>query len=147
MNNLYEEMNNFLADQLVLGMKIHNVHWYIKGYNFFTIHVKMDEFYGATQTRIDEVAERLLSIGGAPIGSLKEALERTSIKELADKAINDEALVEVLYTDFAQARTHAIRLIELADKAKDYGTADYFTGVLREYEKDLWMLGAFLRKA
>lgn len=147
MNNLYEEMNNFLADQLVLGMKIHNVHWYIKGHNFFTIHVKMDEFYGATQTRIDEVAERLLSIGGAPIGSLKEALERTSIKELADKAINDEALVEVLYTDFAQARAHAIRLIELADKAKDYGTADYFTGVLKEYEKDLWMLGAFLRKA
>ncbi|MGL5042117.1 MAG: Dps family protein [Culicoidibacterales bacterium] len=146
MNSLYEEMNTFLADEIVLGMKIHNLHWYIKGHNFFTLHLKMDEYYQQAEIRIDGIAERLLMIGANPIGSLKDALARTSIIELESHPVNETKLVELLYTDFASQRRKVVHLIKLAEQSEDYGTADFFTGVLQNYEKDLWMLGAFLKQ-
>lgn len=147
LNTLYEGMNEFLADQLVLSMKIHNVHWNIKGKGFFTLHPLMDQYYDEHLERIDEVAERLLAIGGQPIGSLKDALEASTIKERDDKKLGGKELVETLVVDFAQVRAHANRLIEVADGVDDYGTADYFTAVAQVYDKELWMLNAYLEEA
>lgn len=147
LNSLYEGMNVFIADQLVLSMKIHNVHWNIKGDNFFTLHPLMDQYYEEHLERIDEVAERLLAIGGQPIGSLKDSLALATIKERDDKKLDGTTLVNTLIVDFSQARQHANRLIEIADEVKDYGTADYFTAVIQVYDKELWMLNAYLEKA
>lgn len=144
LNNLYNEMNVFLANQLVLSMKIHNMHWYLKGKNFFTLHPKMDEFYAHANDVIDEVAERLLAIGGNPIASLQEALDKTTIKERTDKKLHGEELVGILRTDLAEIRQATFALIKLAEAENDYSTADYFTGLLTKYDKDLWMLASYL---
>lgn len=145
MNNLYEEMNVFLADQVVLGMKVHNVHWFLKGKNFFTIHEKMDEYYEAIEARIDEVAERMLAIGAKPVANLSEILKMTSINELGQKEMTAEEGLTTLVVDYATVRNAALRLIELAEEANDPGTADYFTSVTQDIEKDLWMMNAFLK--
>jgi DNA-binding ferritin-like protein (oxidative damage protectant) len=146
LNSLYEGMNTFLADQLVLSMKIHNVHWNIKGGKFFTLHPMMDQYYDEHMERIDEVAERLLAIGGQPIGSLRGALEITTLKEREDKKVFGKELVETLTVDFAQVRNHAKRLVEIAEEVDDCGTADYFTAVIQAYDKELWMLNSYLEE-
>ena len=146
LNTLYEGMNRFLADQLVLSMKLHNLHWNIKGAGFFTLHPLMDTYYDEHQERIDEVAERLLAIGGQPIGSFTDALKLTAIKEREDEKLQGKELVEILAVDFATIRRYTERLIVIAEEVDDYGTADYFTGVLAAYDKELWMLNSYLEE-
>lgn len=57
---LYEKMNLYLANQEVAYIKLHNLHWYVKGRSFFTLHAKLEELYDQTAEIIDAVAERLL---------------------------------------------------------------------------------------
>jgi starvation-inducible DNA-binding protein len=106
----------------------------------------MDEYYAQNEVRIDGIAERLLMIGGSPIGSLKEALARTSVIELSDCAVNEKELAELLYIDFTTQRKHTIHLIKVSEANGEYGTADFFTNILQGYEKDLWMLSSFLKQ-
>lgn len=144
-NNLYEEMNTFLADELVLGMKIHNFHWFIKGDGFFPIHEKLDEYYEASQERVDEVAERLLSIGAKPIPNLKTALEASSIEELDDAWLSAKEGFEKLIVDFEHMNRSAQRLVKIAEEVEDPATADYFTSVSAELGKNLWMFTSYIR--
>ncbi len=144
-NNLYEEMNTFLADQIVLGMKIHNFHWFLKGDGFFPIHEKLDEYYEASEERIDEVAERLLTIGAKPLPNLQEVLDRSSIKELDDEWITAKEGFEKLIVDFEHMNQSALRLVKIAEEVEDPGTADYFTAVSQDLGKDLWMFNAYIR--
>jgi len=146
LESLYQGMNIFLADQFVMAMKIHNVHWNLKGNNFFTLHPLMDGYYDEHLGRIDAVAERLIAIGGQPIGSAKAALDITSIKEREDTEVDAETLVNELIVDFTKMREQANRLIEIADSVQDYGTADYFTAEIQVYDKELWMLNSYLKK-
>ncbi len=78
---LITAVNKQVANWTILYEKLHNYHWFIKGHHFFTLHGKFEEFYDEAAGYIDELAERILSIGGKPIGTLKECLEIATIKE------------------------------------------------------------------
>lgn len=144
MNNLYEEMNTFLADLTCLSVKVHNIHWNLKGDDFFTIHKLMDAFYEDLNEKIDVVAERLIVIGGRPIGSLKHVLNRTNIKELEDVNLNSRDGFTHLITDYNQLLQHANHIIKLAEGEDDYGTADDFTEFSKNFGKTLWMMNSYL---
>lgn len=145
MNNLYEAINVFLADQTVAAMKVHNVHWFMVGEGFFPMHGLMDDFYDDAQERIDEVAERLLMIGAKPIGNLAEMLEATSITELDDEFKTAKEGMDHLLVDFDILANQARHTIKLAEEEDDYGTADLFTSMLRDIEKTIWTLKAYIR--
>jgi DNA-binding ferritin-like protein (oxidative damage protectant) len=145
LQKLFDEMNVFLADQLVLSMKIHNLHWNIKGENFFTLHEKMDEYYDETQVHIDEVAERLLMVGGQPVGNYCDILKLTTLTELADVQVNGKMLAETIVSDFSKMVAACKQLIAIADDSNDAGTADLFTRYLQDYEKAVWMLNSYLQ--
>lgn len=145
MNNLYEAMNTFLADQIVVSMKIHNIHWFMVGTGFFPMHEKLDEYYEEAQERIDDVAERLLVVGDKPLGSLAKVLDRTSIHELDENRVDAVEGIKKLIVDFEHLNQLALHIISLAEEDNDPGTADYFTGVSRDLGKDLWQLNAYIR--
>ena len=145
LTSLYDEMNTFLADQIVLGMKIHNFHWFITGDGFFPIHEKLDEYYGYSEKRIDEVAEKLLTIGSKPLGSLKDVLERSSIEELDNEWMSAKEGFEALVVDFEHMRNLATHIIKVAEGVEDYATADYFTDVVDNLGIDIWQFKAYLR--
>jgi starvation-inducible DNA-binding protein len=73
-NQLVSILNKQIANWSVLYTKLHNYHWYVKGGQFFTLHVKFEEFYNEAGLHVDELAERLLAIGGKPAATLKEYL-------------------------------------------------------------------------
>lgn len=142
--NLYEKMNQYLANQQVMYIKLHNMHWYVKGQSFFTLHAKLEELYGQTAEIMDEVAERLLALGASPVASLKNALALTTVKEREDSPVSSAGTVNVLIKDVEYWIRDTSEIVSLADEAGDGATADQFNGYLGEYQKLLWMLKSYM---
>lgn len=144
MKKLYEKMNQYLANQEVSYLKLHNLHWYVHGRSFFTLHVKFEELYDQTATIIDEIAERLLALGQNPVANYQDALKVATIKELTDAPISSEDAVKKLIKDVEYWIRDTKELVALSDEAGDAPTNDMFTGYQSEYEKLLWMLKAYI---
>lgn len=141
---LYEKMNVYLANQEVAYIKLHNLHWYIKGRSFFTLHTKLEELYDQTAVIIDDVAERLLALGQSPAASMKKALSMATIKEMEDAPISSDDTVRGLLADVEYWVRDTKEITELANEAGDGVTADQFNGYLTEYQKLQWMLQSYL---
>lgn len=141
---LYEKMNLYLANQEVSYIKLHNLHWYVKGRGFFTLHVKLEELYDQTAAIIDEVAERLLALGQSPIANMKKALSIATIRELEDVPVSSDQTVQSLISDVEYWINDTKEIADLADEAGDGVTADQFNGYLGAYQKLMWMLKSFL---
>ncbi|OIK11892.1 DNA starvation/stationary phase protection protein [Bacillus sp. MUM 116] len=127
-------------------MKLHNYHWYVKGSNFFTLHEKFEEFYNEAGVHVDELAERLLSIGGNPVATMKECLELSSIQE-ANGSESAEAMVQSIINDFSIIIGELKEGMNLAGEVSDETTGDMLLAIHSGLEKHVWMLQAFLGKA
>ncbi|PQP82444.1 DNA starvation/stationary phase protection protein [Paenibacillus sp. PCH8] len=136
-------LNRQVANLNVLYVKIHNYHWYVKGPNFFTLHVKFEEFYNEVTVQMDEIAERILTLKGSPAASMKEYLELSSIQEAAGGE-DAKTMVQNLIEDFATLSNEYQEGIEVADAAEDQPTSDMLTGFKANLEKHMWMLRSFL---
>ncbi|MCZ1266121.1 MULTISPECIES: Dps family protein [Paenibacillus] len=136
-------LNRQVANLNVLYVKIHNYHWYVKGPNFFTLHVKFEEFYNEVTVQMDEIAERILTLKGSPAATMKEYLEISSIQEAAGGE-DANTMVQNLIEDFATLSNEYQEGIEVADAAEDQPTSDMLTGFKADLEKHMWMLRSFL---
>ncbi|KQY83864.1 MULTISPECIES: Dps family protein [Paenibacillus] len=136
-------LNRQVANLNVLYVKIHNYHWYVKGPNFFTLHVKFEEFYNEVTVQMDEIAERILTLKGSPAATMKEYLELSSIQEAAGGE-DAKQMVQNLIEDFATLSNEYQEGIEAADAAEDQPTSDMLTGFKADLEKHMWMLRSFL---
>jgi len=139
---LEKQMNLLIANWTTMYTKLHNFHWYVKGHNFFTLHVKFEELYDETAGYIDEFAERLLSIGGKPVATLRETLEIATIKEAAGNESADQ-MVAAIVADFKELDKELREGMSIAEEAGDSATSDLLLGVVATLEKHRWMLGAF----
>jgi len=142
--NLFDKLNEYLANQQIMYIKLHNLHWYVKGSSFFTLHAKLEELYDQTAQIIDDVAERLLALGGSPVASLKKALALSSVKELEDAPISSDDTIHSLISDVEYWIHDTKEIVKLAEDNDDGATADQFNGYLAEYQKLLWMLKAYI---
>lgn len=136
-------LNRQVANLNVLYVKIHNYHWYVKGPNFFTLHVKFEDFYNEVTAQMDEIAERILTLKGSPVATMKEYLELSSIQEAAGGE-DAKTMVQNLIEDFATLSNEYQEGIEVADAAEDQPTSDMLTGFKADLEKHMWMLRSFL---
>ncbi|QWU17804.1 starvation-inducible DNA-binding protein [Paenibacillus sophorae] len=141
--SIEQVLNRQVANLNVLYVKIHNFHWYVKGEQFFTLHVKFEKLYDEVTEKMDEVAERLLSIKGTPAATLKEYLEIATIQEATGKE-DSRAMVQSLVEDFTTIAEELTEGIELAEEATDQPTADLFIKIRSDFEKHSWMLRSFL---
>lgn len=140
---LETKLNLYLANQMVDYVKKHNLHWNLKGNSFFTLHPKLEELYDASNDIIDDVAERILALGGNPVSSMKGALAIATIKELEDGPKTTEQTTAALISDTDYWIKDTKEIVALADKAGDGVTADMFNDYLKNYEKLAWMLKAY----
>lgn len=143
-NKLQEKLNVYLANQQVMYIKFHNLHWYVKGRSFFTLHAKLEVLYNQIAEILDQVAERMMALGGTPAASMKKALSLASVKELDDTPISSEDTVKVLIEDMEMWIKDTKEIVKLAEEDDDSVTADQFNGYLGEYQKLLWMLKAYI---
>ncbi|MDQ0256078.1 starvation-inducible DNA-binding protein [Evansella vedderi] len=143
--NLVQSMNKQLANWNVLNTKLHHYHWYVKGQDFFLLHEKFEEIYTEAAGYIDEIAERILMIGGEPVSTLRDYLDHTSIDE-AKGGESPAEMVAALSDDFDHFKGQLESIIELSENAGDHPTADLFIGIKASIEKHNWMLKAYLNK-
>ncbi|WP_066314033.1 Dps family protein [Bacillus sp. FJAT-29814] len=145
-NQLAETLNKQIANWSVLYMKLHNYHWYVTGGQFFTLHAKFEEFYNEAGLHVDELAERLLAIGGKPVATMKESLEISSIKEAAGTESAEE-MVQSVINDFSIIIGELKEGMSLAEENNDETTGDMLLAIHSGLEKHVWMLKAFLGKS
>lgn len=142
---LQSKLNVQIANLTVLYTKLHSFHWFVKGAHFFTLHEKFEELYNEVTANMDEVAERLLSIGGSPVATLSESLSMATIKEANGKE-DAEAMVAAVIADFETISEELKQGMEAAVEAEDEGTADLLLGIKTSLDKHRWMLNAYLGK-
>ncbi|WP_168121548.1 Dps family protein [Paenibacillus sp. HB172176] len=135
-------LNRQVANWSVLFIKLHNYHWYVKGPQFFTLHVKFQELYEESAVIVDDLAERLLAIGGQPIATMKKILEESSIKEATGKE-DAAGMVSQLIKDFSTVIEELKEGMSAAEEKNDDTTADMLLAIHKSLEKHVWMLSAF----
>lgn len=140
-----EILDKQVANFSILYMKLHNYHWYVKGENFFTLHIKFEELYTEAALHLDVIAERMLSLRTIPTATLQEHLGTASIKEAKNEE-TAEQMVKQLVSDFTRICSELTEGIELAEEQKDQPTADLLIGIRSSLEKHSWMLDAYLGK-
>ncbi len=143
MNKLYQGLNKQVANLSVFFTKLHHVHWYVTGPNFYALHAKFEALYDEVNELYDAIAERLLMIGGQPVSNLKSYLELATIEEGHGKD-DAFAMVKTVLEDIKLLRTEFLEVLEIAQKEKDDVTADLLLGALASFDKHIWMLSATL---
>ncbi|MCH1723802.1 Dps family protein [Lactococcus formosensis] len=140
-----EVLNQTVADLSQAAALVHQTHWYMRGSGFLTLHPKMDEFMDALNEHLDEFAERLITIGGSPVSTLKEFDEKSKIElqpATWDKSMS-ERLHGVLDTYKYLAKLFQEGM-DVAESENDAVTVDLYTVALGDVEKTIWMLEAEL---
>jgi len=138
-------LNKLLADENVLYTKARNAHWNIEGPDFHAQHLFFESLYSELAEIIDEVAERIRSIGHYAVGTMKEFLELTQLTEMKYKKNDSQGFISELLNDYESLIISLRGDIKLADENNDAGTEDFLVGLLEKHEKTAWMLRSHLR--
>lgn len=138
-------LNQLLADFQVYYTNLRGFHWEIKGHGFFVLHSKFEELYDDAAEKVDELAERILMLGGTPENRFSEYLKKAHIQEISGVACGSDAVDNILET-YRHLIREERKLIDVANDANDVVTADLLTGYLKEQEKLVWMLVAWNSK-
>ncbi len=143
MSKLHDEMNVQLSNWAVLYVKLHHFHWYVKGPHFPTLHAKFEELYDLAAEKLDELAERILTIGGRPLSTMKEYLDKATLQE-ASKGGSEDNMLQQAVQDLQALVAGLQSTAKLAEEAGDDATTDLFVGQIGELQKQLWQLSATL---
>ncbi|MDO4697768.1 MAG: Dps family protein [Pasteurellaceae bacterium] len=138
---LAAELNKLLASYQVFYTNVRGYHWNIKGVSFFELHAKFEEIYDDLVTKVDEIAERILTLGHVPANAYSQYLSVSQIKEHIGVSAAQECLngtVEGLKALLKQQR----EILALAGDADDEGTASQMSDYIKEQEKLVWMFTA-----
>ena len=138
------KLNQLLANYSVFYQNVRGYHWNIKGDKFFELHVKFEELYNDLILKIDEVAERILTLGHSPNNNFSKYLQLANVKETDDTS-NGVKAVENILSSFKQLIVMQREILSIADEANDEGTNALMSDYIREQEKLVWMYSAFLK--
>lgn len=139
-------LNQLLSNYFVLYVKLHRYHWYIKGENFFVLHDYFEQQYLEIGEKLDEVAERIIMIGGRPLATMSKYLKETTLEEANADDTEEEIILQLIH-DFEKVVMEIRSIgIPLTDEYQDESTNDLLIGLQRNFEKELWMLRAYQRE-
>ena len=140
-----QELNVLLADYHLYYQKLRNYHWNVIGKNFFDLHEKFEELYDDAKLKVDEIAERILTLRFQPTSNLSEYLKKSNLKE-SSSDLSDAEMIQNLLDDHALLLKQMRKVVETAEKCGDEGTIDLIGAYIRELEKTSWMLDAWKMK-
>lgn len=141
--NLQTALNVQISNWSILYTKLHRFHWYVKGPLFFTLHEKFEELYNEAALTVDQIAERLLAIGGQPVATMKEYLETGTLTETNGESKASD-MVASLVSDYKALKEQLVELSSLAEDSNDVITNDLAVGLIEKIDTHVWMLTAYL---
>ncbi len=142
---LVNQLNDLLANYQLFYQNLRGFHWNIKGREFFELHLKFEELYNDAVIKIDEIAERVLTLEGEPLHSFSDYLAVSEIKE-SKHVTNGIEGIKITVSNFSTLINKEREILSLAAEANDEGTVSLMSDYIVETEKTLWMLSSYLKK-
>jgi starvation-inducible DNA-binding protein len=142
---LAEGLNQLLADYMIFYQNTRGLHWNIKGEKFFELHLKFEELYTNLLLKVDEIAERILTLGGTPLHTFDDYQKNTQIKSIKNISDGNSGITNVL-DSFKTIIIKQRDLLNLAAETDDEGTNALMSDYIREQEKLVWMYSSFLNR-
>lgn len=136
------QLNDLLSNYQLFYMNLRGFHWNIKGKKFFELHLKFEELYNDALVKVDEIAERVLTLSATPLHSFKKYLETSDIKpaeNVTDGEIAIDSVLEALKKLLEKERA----ILSIAAEVNDEGTVALMSDYIVQQEKLVWMLSAY----
>jgi starvation-inducible DNA-binding protein len=137
-------LNELLSNYSILYQNTRGYHWNIQGEKFFELHLKFEELYNDLFIKIDDIAERILTLGYKPQHQFSRYIQETSITESYEVSDGQKSVKEIL-----NALTILLKkqreILDLSDEIGDEGTNALMSDYIREQEKLVWMYSAYLK--
>lgn len=143
-SQLSQKLNTLLANLQLFYINARGFHWNITGKQFFELHAKFEELYNDSLLKIDEVAERILTLGSAPVHTFSEYVSSSTIEEARNISDGQQA-VSLVLKGFKALLEIEREIHGLAGEANDEGTSALMSDYIRGQEKLVWMYSAYLK--
>ena len=141
---LAKELNILLADYQLFYQNLRGLHWNIQGREFFELHLKFEELYDDAVIKVDEIAERILTLEAEPLHTFSDYLQISEIKE--EKGIsNGLEGIKIIVSNFSTLILKEREILKIAGEAEDEGPVSFMSDYISQTEKTLWMLNSYLR--
>jgi starvation-inducible DNA-binding protein len=144
-NPVIEKLAELLANYQIFYTNLRGFHWNIQGDKFYELHALYEEYYNEIAEKIDEIAERIVIIGGVPNNNFSEYLKLSSVKEISgvfDWKTGTGNVLETMQLLVSKLR----ELHGLAIKSGDHGTVSLANHGIKALEKKIWMLSAYRKE-
>lgn len=141
-DDLIGHLNDLLSNYMIMYQNTRGFHWNIKGPKFFELHLKFEELYTDFLLKIDEIAERVLTLGGTPLHCFEDYLAQSQIRPL--KNMHDgPACVGHVIDAFKVVILKQRTILSMSAELNDEGTNAMMSDYIREQEKLIWMYSAY----
>ena len=145
MKNVYNNFNGYLADLVVTYLKLHDLHWNVKGRQFVEVHKYTEGLYEDFAEKFDEVAERMIMSGVQPISTIDAYVKATSLMEETKGLYRDEEVIGIVLADLKALRAKASELRHEFDETGHIQEANLLDGHIEYYDKEIWFLDSMSR--
>jgi starvation-inducible DNA-binding protein len=140
---LIQHLDALLANYQIMYANTRGFHWNIRGEKFFELHLKFEELYTDALLKIDEIAERILTLGGTPTHAFSAYVAAAKIKEVKNVSDGKTAVRHIL-DSFGTLLDIERQVLKLSADADDEGTNALMSDYIRQQEKMVWMYRAYL---
>ena len=140
---LANELNILLANFQRYYQNLRGIHWNIRGKGFFDLHVKFEELYNDANVKVDEIAERVLTLGGTPYHTFEDYQEHSKVP-VGKNIHKDEPAIRLIVDSLKELLIIERRILNHSDEAGDEGTNSMMSDFITEQEKTVWMMKAWL---
>lgn len=141
--SLSKDLNLLLANFQRYYQNLRGIHWNIKGKRFFDLHVKFEELYTDANLKVDEIAERILTLGGVPLHTFEDYIENAKVP-IGKNITKDEDAIRLIVESLSRLLVIERAILDASDEASDEGTNAMMSEFITEQEKTVWMMKAWL---
>jgi starvation-inducible DNA-binding protein len=142
---MVDRLNILLAHTQLFYMNTKGLHWNIKGEKFFELHLKFEELYTDLNLKVDEIAERILTLEGTPIHSFSDYIKKSKIKELTNVTDATKSIASIIESLSLLIKSER-EILVIANHANDEGTSALMSDYIRQQEKLIWMYSAYEKR-
>lgn len=143
---LANDLNKLLSNFQIYYQNLRGIHWNIKGKRFFDLHVKFEELYTDANIKVDEIAERILTLGETPLHTFEDYIENVKVP-IGKNIKQDEKAVHLIVDSLSELLKIERMILDKSGEANDEGTNSMMSGFITEQEKTFWMMKAWLNES